>query len=256
LPASANSNIVLEEVSKKFKTRSGEEVLALESVSFKVDSREFVSIIGPSGCGKSTVLSLIAGLEMPSSGKVYVDGEEVRGPNPSKISLMFQEHTLLPWRTLLGNVEFGLEIRGIPREERREKALKFLELVGLKGFENKYPREVSGGMKQRASLARSLVLDPEIILMDEPFGALDEQSRIILGQELTKIWLRIRNTVVFVTHSIREAAYLSDRVIVFTKRPAKVAKELTVEVPRPRTFGDERLARVEREIFEQLFNSS
>lgn len=251
----SGSVIILEDVSKKFKTKSGEEILALDSVSLKVKHREFASIIGPSGCGKSTVLSLIAGLETPSKGNVYVDGEKVTGPNPSKISLMFQEHTLLPWRTLLSNVEFGLEIRGIPKEERKEKAMKFLELVGLKGFENKYPREVSGGMKQRASLARSLVLDPEIILMDEPFGALDEQSRIILGKELTTIWLKIRNTVVFVTHSIREAAYLSDRVIIFTKRPGRVAKEIVIDVPRPRDFGDDKLARVEKEIFEQIFDS-
>lgn len=247
--------IALENVSKLFRTKSGDEILALASVSFNVKPREFVSIIGPSGCGKSTILSLIAGLETPSRGNVYVDGEEVTGPNPKKISLMFQEHTLLPWRTLLSNVEFGLEIRGIPKEERRQKAVKFLELVGLKGFENKYPHEVSGGMKQRASLARSLVLDPEIILMDEPFGALDEQSRIILGRELTNIWLKIRNTVVFVTHSIREAAYLSDRVIILTRRPGRVAKEIVVDVPRPRDFGDERLACVEKEIFKQIFDS-
>lgn len=245
--------IRVENVSKKFSSKDGSEIAAMESVTFDVIDGEFISIIGPSGCGKSTMLSLIAGLDFPTSGNIYVDDEEVKGPNPSKISLMFQEHTLLPWRTLLGNVEFGLELRGVPKEERREKALKMLKLVGLSGFENKYPSEVSGGMKQRASLARSLVLNPEIILMDEPFGALDEQTRIQLGRELTEMWLKLRMSILLVTHSIREAAYLSDRVIVFTKRPARVKKEIVIDVPRPREFADQRLTSFEREIFIELF---
>ena len=188
--------IRLESVSKKFLSKSGEEVKALEGITFDVARSEFVSIIGPSGCGKSTVLSLIAGLEKPSEGKVYLDGEDVKGTNPEKISIMFQEHTLFPWRTIQSNVEFGLELKGASRDARSEASRKYLDLVGLAGFENKFPREVSGGMKQRASLARSLALDPEVVLMDEPFGALDEQTRMQLGNELVRIWLETKKTIV------------------------------------------------------------
>jgi len=243
----------LQDVSKKFVAKSGAETQAVERASFDVGSSEFVSVIGPSGCGKSTILSMIAGLDQPTSGKIFVDGEEVKGPNPDKISLIFQEHTLFPWRSLVGNVSFGMELRGIPKGERIERAMNALGLVGLEGFEKNYPREVSGGMKQRASLARSLVLEPEIILMDEPFGALDEQTRMILGQELVRIWSKTRNTILLVTHSIHEAAYLSDRVIVLTRRPAKVAKEIVIRVPRPRDFADARLSEPERIMFAELF---
>ena len=246
--------IRLDSVSKKFLTKSGEEVKALEGISFDVATSEFVSVIGPSGCGKSTVLSLIAGLEKPTEGKVYLDGEEVKGPNPDKISIMFQEHTLFPWRTIQANVEFGLEIKGASREERSKSSRKYLELVGLAGFENKFPREVSGGMKQRASLARSLALEPEVILMDEPFGALDEQTRMQLGNELVRIWLETKKTIVFVTHSIQEAAYLSDRVLVFSKRPAKIVREIMIDLPRPRELTDNRLNEPKRVMMAELFN--
>lgn len=246
--------IRLEAVSKNFLSKSGEEVKALEDVSFEVARSEFVSIIGPSGCGKSTVLSLIAGLEKPSGGRVYLDGEEVNGTNPDKISIMFQEHTLFPWRTIQANVEFGLELKGASKETRSNASKKYLELVGLSGFENKLPREVSGGMKQRASLARSLALEPEVILMDEPFGALDEQTRMQLGNELVRIWLETKKTIVFVTHSIQEAAYLSDRVLVFSKRPAKIVRELHIDLPRPRELTDDRLNEPKRLMMAELFN--
>ncbi|MDG6997288.1 MAG: ABC transporter ATP-binding protein [Nitrososphaerota archaeon] len=246
--------IRLDSVSKTFLAKSGEEVKALEGISFDVATSEFVSVIGPSGCGKSTVLSLIAGLEKPSAGKVYLDGEEVRGPNPDKVSIMFQEHTLFPWRTIQANVEFGLEIKGTSKEARSKASRKYLELVGLAGFENKLPREVSGGMKQRASLARSLALEPEVILMDEPFGALDEQTRMQLGNELVRIWLETKKTIVFVTHSIQEAAYLSDRVLVFSKRPAKIVREIEIDLPRPRELTDDRLNEPKRVMMSELFN--
>ncbi|MCL4518303.1 MAG: ABC transporter ATP-binding protein [Thaumarchaeota archaeon] len=246
--------IRLESVSKKFLSKSGEEVKALEGITFDVARSEFVSIIGPSGCGKSTVLSLIAGLDKPSEGKVYLDGEEVRGTNPDKISIMFQEHTLFPWRTIQANVEFGLELKGASKDARSEASRKYLDLVGLGGFENKFPREVSGGMKQRASLARSLALDPEVVLMDEPFGALDEQTRMQLGNELVRIWLETKKTIVFVTHSIQEAAYLSDRVLVFSKRPARIVREIKIDLERPREITDDRLNEPKRLMMAELFN--
>lgn len=247
--------IRVESVSKTYSTKSGEQINAIDSLTFDVKKGEFISVIGPSGCGKSTLLALIAGLEMPTYGRIILDGNMVTSPNPDKVSIVFQEHTLFPWRTLLGNVEFGLELKGVPKAEREERARKYLSLVGLEGFENKYPREVSGGMKQRASLARSLALEPEVILMDEPFGALDEQTRIVLGDELIRIWLATRKTIVFVTHSIQEAAYLSDRVIVLTKRPARIAKEIEISVPRPRNFADERLNIYKKIMLQELFGT-
>lgn len=245
--------IRLEGVSKKFLSKSGDSVHALDRISFDVSKSEFVSVIGPSGCGKSTVLSLVAGLELPSEGKVYLDGNEVHGPNPDKVSIMFQEHTLFPWRTIQANVEFGLELKGVSKEERSNSSRKYLELVGLAGFENKLPREVSGGMKQRASLARSLALEPEVILMDEPFGALDEQTRMQLGNELVRIWLETKKTIVFVTHSVQEAAYLSDRVLVFSKRPARITREIAINISRPRDLADERLNEPKRVMMAELF---
>lgn len=245
--------IRFESVSKKFASRSGEEIHALDNLSFSVQQSEFLSIIGPSGCGKSTVLALIAGLENPTQGKIFLDGEEVRGTNPEKVSFMFQEHTLFPWRTIEANVEFGLELKGTPKDERRKLSEKYIQLVGLAGFENKLPREISGGMKQRASLARSLALEPKVMLMDEPFGALDEQTRMLLGNELVRIWLETKKTVVFVTHSIQEAAYLSDRVLVFSNRPAKLVREIPIEVSRPRGMEDDRLSAPRKLMLADLF---
>jgi NitT/TauT family transport system ATP-binding protein len=208
-------------------------VPAVDAVSFEVREGEFFSIIGPSGCGKSTLLRIIAGLLRPSSGELTVAGELVSGPHPS-IAMVFQEESTFPWRTTLANVEFGLQMRGVAEQQRRKTALDMIGLVGLGGFEQSYPSELSGGMKQRVAIARALVLEPKILLMDEPFGALDEQTRIILGEELLKIRDQLRQTIVLVTHNINESVQLSDRVMVMTARPGQVKTIVDIDLPHPR----------------------
>lgn len=209
------------------------EVPAVDAVSFEVREGEFFSIIGPSGCGKSTLLRIIAGLLRASSGELTVAGELVSGPHPS-IAMVFQEESTFPWRTTLANVEFGLQMRGVAEQRRRKTALDMIGLVGLGGFEQSYPSELSGGMKQRVAIARALVLEPKILLMDEPFGALDEQTRIILGEELLKIRDQLRQTIVLVTHNINESVQLSDRVMVMTARPGQVKTIVDIDLPHPR----------------------
>lgn len=208
-------------------------ILALEGIEVDVRKGEFVSIVGPSGCGKSTLLSVVGGLVSDFEGSVSIRGEEVRGTHPD-IGVVFQEDSTFPWRNALRNVEFGLEMRGVPKEERRKKAGDILQLFGLNGFEDSYPNQLSGGMKQRVAIARTLVLEPEILLMDEPFGALDEQTRIILGEELLRIQQTLHQTVLFITHNIQEALMLSDRVVVLSARPGRVKAVVNVEFPRPR----------------------
>jgi NitT/TauT family transport system ATP-binding protein len=225
----------LRKVSKIFgATNDGSTAVpAVEAVSFGVRDGEFFSIIGPSGCGKSTLLRIIGGLLPLSEGELTVDGELVTGPHPS-IAMVFQEESTFPWRTTLANVEFGLQMRGVPEPKRRKTALDMIGLVGLGGFEQRYPSELSGGMKQRVAIARALVLEPKILLMDEPFGALDEQTRIILGEELLKIRDQLRQTIVLVTHNINESVQLSDRVMVMTARPGQVKTIVDIDLPHPR----------------------
>src|SRR5918998_5619429 len=196
-------------------------VTAIDGIDFAARPGEFVSIVGPSGCGKSTFLHIVGGFLPANNGTVTVDGTPVRGPDPAR-GIVFQEFVLFPWKTVLGNVAYGLAGRRVPRRERTERARRYIELVGLEGFERHYPKELSGGMKQRVALARSLIMEPDILLMDEPFAAVDAQTRIGLQQELLAIWERTRKTVVFVTHSVDEALCLSDRVYVLSSRPARV----------------------------------
>jgi len=219
-------------VSKTFGL-SSQAVRALEGVDLEVQEGEFVSIIGPSGCGKSTLLRIIGGLIRSYEGEVLIRGKRVWGPHPA-IAMVFQEESCFPWRTVLGNVEFGLEMRGVPKRQRRRRCQEVIDLVGLSGFENRYPAELSGGMRQRVAIARALVLEPAILLMDEPFGSLDEQTRIILGEELLRIRDELGQTILFVTHNISEAVQLSDRVLVMTARPGRVKEELNIDLPRPR----------------------
>jgi NitT/TauT family transport system ATP-binding protein len=227
--------LMLKDVSKTFGgiDNGTEPVKAVEDVSLEVKAGEFFSIIGPSGCGKSTLLRIIGGLVPDFDGEVRVANERVAGPHPS-IAFVFQEESTFPWRTTMGNVEFGLEMRGVAAAERRQKARAMIHLVGLDGFEERYPSELSGGMRQRVAIARALVLDPKILLMDEPFGALDEQTRIILGEELLKIRDKLGQTVVFVTHNINESVQLSDRVMVMTARPGRVKALFKIDLPHPR----------------------
>jgi ABC-type nitrate/sulfonate/bicarbonate transport system ATPase subunit len=212
-------------------------LVALYNISLAIRKNEFVSLLGPSGCGKTTLIRIIAGLLTADRGEVLVNSQVVNSPGRDRC-MVFQQFGLLPWRTVMSNVEFGLEIDGVPREERRALAEKYLELVGLKGFENYYPHQISGGMQQRVGIARALSKKPEILLMDEPFGAVDAQTREQLQEELLKIWAQTENTVVFVTHSIDEAIYLSDRVVVMQARPGRIKEEVTIDLPRPRWEGD------------------
>jgi ABC-type nitrate/sulfonate/bicarbonate transport system ATPase subunit len=226
-------HIEVRDLSKRWATRDGA-VAALDRVSLQVAPQEFLTVLGPSGCGKSTLLEIIGGLVPPDTGEVRVAGERSRGPDPRKVAMVFQDPGLFPWRTALENVEFGLELQGLPAARRREIARSLLEPVGLRGFEARYPRELSGGMKQRVAIARALALDSPILLMDEPFGALDEQTRLLMGEWLLGIWARTRKTVVFVTHSLQEAIMLSQRVVVMTARPGRVKASFAVALPSPR----------------------
>jgi NitT/TauT family transport system ATP-binding protein len=226
--------IELRSVSKSYRSRQGDLVEALRDVSLGVKAKEFVSLVGPSGCGKSTLLKIVAGLVPPTRGEVTIDGVPVREPFPD-VGFVFQSAVLLPWRTVLDNVLFSLEMLGRDVAGGRARARELIHLAGLAGFEAKYPWELSGGMQQRVSLCRALVHDPSLLLMDEPFGALDAMTREEMGLELLRIWEERRKTILFVTHSIPEAILLADRVVVMTPRPGCLARLLEVELPRPRT---------------------
>ena len=251
--------LTLHNVSKVFATDNGSgQVVAVNDVSLDIDSGGFFSIIGPSGCGKSTLLRIIGGLLDPSSGELTVGGEPVKGPHPW-IGMVFQEESTFPWRTTLGNVEFGLEMRGVSLNERRAKAREMIRLVGLSGFEERYPSELSGGMKQRVAIARALVLEPKILLMDEPFGALDEQTRIILGEELLRIRDQLKQTIVLVTHNINESVQLSDRVMVMTARPGRVKEVVSIDLPHPRDssiIASDRFGRLVAQVWSALREES
>jgi NitT/TauT family transport system ATP-binding protein len=215
------SQIVIDRVSHLYRPSRGREVLALDNVSLEVRGREFIALVGPSGCGKSTLLYLIGGFLPTVNGAIWVDGNPVAGPGPSR-GIVFQQFALFPWKTVRANVLYGLEKLGLPRTEREQRAQALIDLVGLNGFEDSYPSQLSGGMKQRTALARTLAVDPKILLMDEPFGALDAQARSLMQSELLSIWQRSPKTVVFVTHDVQEAVYLAERVVVMSARPGRV----------------------------------
>ena len=219
-------------VRKVYESRRGS-VTAIDGLDFAAQDGEFVSIVGPSGCGKSTFLYILGGFVAATGGEVTVDGAPVTGPDPSR-GIVFQEFALFPWKTVLGNVTYGLAARGVPRAQRARTAREYLDMVRLTEFERHYPKELSGGMKQRVALVRSLIMEPDILLMDEPFAAVDAQTRAVLQQELLEIWERTSTTVLFVTHSVEEALLLSDRVYVLSSRPARVREVVEVELPRPR----------------------
>ncbi|MFJ8258101.1 ABC transporter ATP-binding protein [Peribacillus asahii] len=231
-----------------------DQITVLDDFQLQVQEGEFLSILGPSGCGKSTFLSILAGLTSKTSGELIVDGQPVNGVN-KKHSVVFQGYALFPWLTVVENVETGLEIRGVPKKERREIALEYINLVGLYTFANRYPHELSGGMKQRVAIARSLAYDPDVLLMDEPFGALDAQTREILQTELLRIWESSKKTIIFITHSLDEAIYLSDRVAIMTARPGRVKKIIDIPLERPRQFeirNSEEFVQLRQEAWEVL----
>jgi NitT/TauT family transport system ATP-binding protein len=245
------SKVGLREICLSYRTQVGERLLALDHINLQVRAGEFVCIVGPSGCGKSTLLHLIAGLQTQTSGEVLVDGNPVQGPGTDRI-LIFQEHGLFPWLTVAQNVEFGMKMKGVPNAERREKMRHYLRLVHLGKFEKSYIHQLSGGMRQRVAIARALATEPDVLLMDEPFGALDAQTRDLLHDELERIWSDSGRTIIFVTHNVREAVRLGDRVVLLTFRPGRVKSEFPVNLPRPRSLEDPEVALAAREVLDEL----
>ena len=207
--------------------------VALADINLEIEEKEFICLVGPSGCGKTTLLRIIAGLEKPTSGDVRLDGVPIAGPDPQR-GMVFQEYSLFPWKSVIDNIAFGLEMKGISRQERREIAEEYLDIVNLEQFRDAYPHELSGGMRQRVAIARALANNPRVLLMDEPFGALDAQTRNVMQKELLEIWEETKKTVVFVTHSVDEAVYLADRIVVLSPRPGKIEEVIDVNLPRPR----------------------
>jgi NitT/TauT family transport system ATP-binding protein len=225
--------IEIDRVSQRFETSGRRSHLALSEISLTVEDGAFVSILGPSGCGKSTLLYIVGGFVMPSEGAAKVKGAVIKGPGPDR-GPVFQEFALFPWKTVLGNVMYGLRQQGIARAEAETQSRRLIEMVGLKGFESFYPKELSGGMKQRVAIARTLAYHPSVLLMDEPFGALDAHTRTRLQNDLLDIWERDRKTVLFVTHSVDEAVFLSDKVVVMTRSPGRIKEIVDIDLPRPR----------------------
>ena len=249
----------VEGLSKSYRQAGGESTLAIENISFQVNEGEFVSLVGPSGCGKTTLLMCMAGLIAPSAGRVVVKAAEVDGP-PRNLVLVFQEYnkSLFAWRTVLGNVLFGLEVKGKPAREAEEKASYLIGLVGLDGFERHYPWELSGGMQQRVAIARALAYEPEVLLMDEPFGSVDAMTRLELEDGLLRLWKELGTTILFVTHDIEEAIYLSDRIYVLGRRPSRVIQAVEVRLGRPRnqltTRAHASFMELRNEIYKQTTN--
>lgn len=250
-----------EGLSKSYRQLGGELTPAIEEISFEIEQREFVSIVGPSGCGKTTLLMCIAGLLPPSGGKVLIKGKEINGP-PQNLVLVFQEYnkSLFAWRSVLGNVLFGLEVKGRRANEARDKARELIKLVGLEGFERHYPWELSGGMQQRVAIARALAYEPEVLLMDEPFGSVDALTRLELEDTLLKLWEELGTTILFVTHDIEEAIYLSDRVYVLGRRPSRIIESVVIDLSRARnqisTRGDIKFMELRNRIYKQISEES
>jgi NitT/TauT family transport system ATP-binding protein len=248
-------SVEISDITKMFTRDDGVEILAIDGVSLSISDDEFVSFVGPSGCGKTTLLRIIAGLDHAGSGSVLVDGNPILGPGP-KVGMVFQEYSLFPWRTVLDNIAFGPEMRGISRQERRKAAHKYIEMVGLEQFEKSYPYELSGGMRQRVAIARALANDPDLLLMDEPFGALDAQTRNKMQVELLSIWNLSKKTILFVTHSVDEAVFLSDRIVVMSPRPGRIRSVVPVDIPRPRNRTAPEFATLRRDVLSLIEESS
>jgi NitT/TauT family transport system ATP-binding protein len=249
--ASGIPKVSLRNISLSYKANNGTRLLALDHINLEVKSSEFLCIVGPSGCGKSTLLHLIAGLEPQTAGQVLVDDKPVDGPGTDRI-LIFQELGLFPWLTVAENVEFGMKMKNVPKGERRDRIQHYLRLVHLSQFSNSCTHQLSGGMRQRVALARALATEPDVLLMDEPFAALDAQTRDLLHDELERIWAETGRTIIFVTHNVREAVRLGDRVAVFSFRPGRVKREYEIDLPRPRHLEDVDVAKTARGILDDL----
>ncbi|MCY3022613.1 MAG: ABC transporter ATP-binding protein [Planctomycetota bacterium] len=252
--ARATPKVRLRGVSKRFDTGVGKNARrfeAVKDVSFEVRDGEFLALVGPSGCGKTTILNLIAGFERPDEGEVFFEGRPVTGAGPDRL-VIFQEHGLFPWLTVQRNVEFGLRVLGLDKHERRERAMHYLQMVHLTKFRRSYPFQLSGGMRQRTALARALAVEPQVLLMDEPFASLDPRTRDILHVELQSLWLQTHKTIVFVTHSVEEALRLSDRIVVLASQPGRVRHTLSVSLPHPRDFLDAALVEMRANILKEF----
>ena len=230
-----SSLLSIQSVSRTFVSPKGQTTQALLPVDFEVAENDFVTILGPSGCGKSTMLRIVAGLDYPTTGRVLLDGQPVQGPGADR-GMVFQSYTLFPWLTIEQNIRFGLRERGMPEAQQKERAAYFIAKVGLRGFEQHFPKQLSGGMQQRTAIARALANDPKMLLMDEPFGALDNQTRVLMQELLLGLWEAERKTVLFVTHDIDEAIFMANRVAVFSARPGRIKTELAVDLPHPRHY--------------------
>lgn len=239
--------IKINHLNKFYQSADGEHTQALKDINLTVKDGEFVCIVGPSGCGKSTLLEIVAGLLDYSNGNVYLDDEEVKGTSRD-IGVVFQDASLFPWRTIKRNIAFGMEVSKVPKEVQEERLKKYIKMMNLNGFENKYPSQLSGGMRQRAGIARALVMNPKVILMDEPFSAVDHLTRCTLQEELIKIWQEEKKTVIFVTHDISEAVYLASRVVLLSPRPGEIQNEYKIELPYPRRGSDDYLVKTAAEI--------
>jgi NitT/TauT family transport system ATP-binding protein len=249
--ADGHPKVHLDGISLSYRTNDGKSLLALDNIHLKVHPGEFLCIVGPSGCGKSTLLHLIAGLQQPTSGRILMDNKPVTAPGTDRI-LIFQELGLFPWLKVGANVEFGMKMKGVPKAERQERVDYYLRLVHLAQFRDSYTHQLSGGMRQRVALARALATEPDVLLMDEPFAALDAQTRDLLHDELERLWAETGRTIIFVTHNVREAIRLGDRVALISFRPGKVKREYHVDLPRPRQLEDVSVALCAREILDDL----
>lgn len=252
--AAKTPKIEIDNLSKVYQGRAGA-VTALQNTQLAIGQNEFVCVVGPSGCGKTTLLNIIAGLESATTGTVKVENKLVTGPGKER-GVVFQQYALFPWKTVLKNVEFGLKLRGLGAKERKERAEKYLELVGLKDFANAYPKELSGGMKQRVAIARAYAVEPEVLLMDEPFGALDAQTRAQLQEELLTTWEKEKRTIFFITHDVEEAVILAQRVIIMSARPGRIKEVIDVDIPYPRTQEtklSDRFVEIKNEIWSKVY---
>lgn len=239
--------VEIQGVCKTFRQNGNGIIPAVEEINLSIAAGEFICVLGPSGCGKSTLLNIVAGLDYPDRGLVFIDGQPVENCGPDR-GVVFQEGALFPWLTVLGNVEFALKMFGMPKNERRERSLRYLQMVHLSQFAHCYPHELSGGMRQRAAIARTLAMEPEILLMDEPFSALDSQTKNMLHQELIEIWQNTQKAVFFITHSVDEALALADRIVLFSARPGRIKKEFIVTTERPRDLNHPKMIMLQREI--------
>lgn len=241
--------LTIKNLEKKFISEKNTSVEAVKDMAFTVEDKEFLCIVGPSGCGKTTLLRMIAGLETPTDGNIKWDDSEEKD---HRIGFVFQDDALLPWRSTNDNIAFGLELQNEPKEKIREKVSELVKFMNLDGFENSYPKELSGGMQKRVAIARALVIDPDLLLMDEPFVSLDAQTRNVLQRELIRVWKEKHNTIIFITHNVDEAVFLADRVLVLTPRPTAVKAEVKIELPRPRERTSNEFTKIRKEILSKM----